>query len=151
MFNYQIQHGNITVTSHEHHGISNHRQLECLFDGFLRLATKYASNYRTGGHLWRESTGRKAFLYCDICMLINQILNNPDKLWCINFRSDVKWRCNEALNDSEMRHTRVILCLSLYLFLFVIWSGSILMRNLFRETSLFCSGHEIFIGHGKEL
>ena len=30
----------ITVTSHERHGVSNHRQMECLFNSLFRLITK---------------------------------------------------------------------------------------------------------------
>ena len=48
----------ITVTSHKRLGVSNHRQLNCLFNNLLRLTTTMeASRYRITGLLWEESTG----------------------------------------------------------------------------------------------
>ena len=38
-----------------HHGVSNHRQIDCLFKCTLRLKPK--KNIKTAHHLWRESVG----------------------------------------------------------------------------------------------
>ena len=42
-----------TVTSHERNAVSNHRQLDCLYD---QLMTKEASKLRYTGSLWRKPT-----------------------------------------------------------------------------------------------
>ena len=42
------------VTSHVHHGISNHWQLNCVFSSFVMLTTKRTQFYLTGP-LWGES------------------------------------------------------------------------------------------------
>ena len=46
----------ITMTSHGHHGVSNHRQLNCLFNPLSRHTEE---NIKTVRHwpLWGESTG----------------------------------------------------------------------------------------------
>ena len=47
----------ITVPSHERHGVSNYRQLDCLSNGLFRLRSKETSKLRITGPLWRESGG----------------------------------------------------------------------------------------------
>ena len=42
----------ITITSHDCHGVYNHRQRDCLF----RMTTKKTSKLRVTGPLWGEST-----------------------------------------------------------------------------------------------
>ena len=42
--------------SHEHHGISNHWHLVCLFNMLLRLKIKKTSKFHIIGHLWGEPT-----------------------------------------------------------------------------------------------
>ena len=46
----------ITVTSHKHHGVSNHSQLDCFFNSLHTLATKKTPELPITGPLCREST-----------------------------------------------------------------------------------------------
>ena len=48
----------ITVMSHEHHGILNHPQLNCLFNSLFRIRTMKPSKFWITGPFWGESTGR---------------------------------------------------------------------------------------------
>ena len=52
---YSRQHSNslITVTSHDHHGVPDHRPFECLLNSFPGW---YQSKFRVTGPLWGEST-----------------------------------------------------------------------------------------------
>ena len=47
---YPFPNSNGAVMSLGHHGISNHQQLDCLFNSFLRLASKKTSKLRIAGH-----------------------------------------------------------------------------------------------------
>ena len=46
----------ITMTSHERHGVLNHRQVDSLFNNLLRLITQGRSNLHIAGPLWWETT-----------------------------------------------------------------------------------------------
>ena len=46
----------IAMTSHDCHGVSNHRQLDCLFDSSFQVATNNASMLCIFGPLLREFT-----------------------------------------------------------------------------------------------
>ena len=46
----------ITLTSHEHHDVSNHWQLDCSFNSLFRLTTKKISELHITDPLWGEST-----------------------------------------------------------------------------------------------
>ena len=46
----------IKMMLHEHHDITNHRQINCLFNSLFRLTTKEIPKHRITGPLWREST-----------------------------------------------------------------------------------------------
>ena len=46
-----------TVTSRKHHDVSNHRQLDFLFNTLMLITTKKTPQLRITGPLWRESTG----------------------------------------------------------------------------------------------
>ena len=60
------------VTSHQRHGISNHWQLDCLFDSLLRLIipkkikVSYYWPMVTNGFLWQRARNVQAFLYHDV-------------------------------------------------------------------------------------
>ena len=41
----------------EHHGVSNHRPLDCLYNGFVYINIKENIKTRVTGPFWRESTG----------------------------------------------------------------------------------------------
>ena len=47
----------ITVMSNKHHGVSNHQQLNCLFNSLFRLTAKEISKLWITGPLWGESIG----------------------------------------------------------------------------------------------
>ena len=53
------QGASITMASHlqEHHGVSNHWQLDCLFKNLFRLTTTQTSKLCISGPMWGESTG----------------------------------------------------------------------------------------------
>ena len=53
---------NITVLLHERHGISNHRDVDCLFNRLFRVTIK---NYQSSAllALWGESTGKAESVY----------------------------------------------------------------------------------------
>ena len=74
---------NITVLSHEHHGISNHLQLNCLFKSLIRSISKETSKLCITGPFWKESTCdplvdfphkgpaiRKAIPFLDVMMIM---------------------------------------------------------------------------------
>ena len=49
----------IAMASHEYHGVSNHRQLDCLFNS--RRIRRKTSKLRITELLWGESTGHQCF------------------------------------------------------------------------------------------
>ena len=51
-----------TVASHERHGVWNHEELDCLFNGF-KITINNTSKVHTLGHLCRESIG-DPFILC---------------------------------------------------------------------------------------
>ena len=51
----------IQVKSHQYHDISNHQQLNCLFNSLLRLTTHKTSQLRINGRLQGESIGDCGF------------------------------------------------------------------------------------------
>ena len=67
----------LTVTSHEHHGVSNHRQLDCLFDTFFRRTPKKQTNWSFLSHRLTvdfphiRPIMRKVFPCHDIIMVVN--------------------------------------------------------------------------------
>ena len=44
-----------TIISYEHHGISNHRPLDCLFKSLFGLKTKKTPKFYIAGPLWDDS------------------------------------------------------------------------------------------------
>ena len=46
----------ITVMSHAHHGVTNHRQLDCLFNGLFRVIIKKTSKLRIEGPLFGKTS-----------------------------------------------------------------------------------------------
>ena len=78
-----ISHLRDTVTSHEPHGISNHRQLDCVLSSSVRLAPKL----RITGPLWWESIVIDGFP--------SQSASNGKSVSCheVNMASDIKLNC----------------------------------------------------------
>ena len=54
--NRQCTEQNISVMWHEHNGISNHWQLDCLFTSPFRVSATETSKFCITGALWQEST-----------------------------------------------------------------------------------------------
>ena len=57
----------ITVTSHERHGVSNHRQLDHLVDQLFWLAPRKILNLDNIFPLWGKSTGDQWMLFTKEC------------------------------------------------------------------------------------
>ena len=53
----------IIVPLHEHHGVSNYQELNCLFNSLFMVTSKKALKFRVTDRLWRESTADQWILF----------------------------------------------------------------------------------------